>query len=427
MSCEPTSWANGTLEDAISMLAKRAAVARTLRRRFAEKQAEGGGLGGMLNDGVSALQRQFKLNPALMSTLGGAVAGAGLGGLSNLSADKEDRHMGRSMLTGALGGAGVGFGGYAASRMLPQLLNKINPPPGSLNFDTGGGQRQIDVPAINSNPEVIQEIEKLRHRSPITKAIGAVHDFGANYYKNHPFLAMLLAGDIGSNMAGTAAGWTSGLPGVRPNVFRAGLQSLTGDEKTPGSKIFSHILNTASPEHIKDMLMKAREAGSDGAIDIAHMLGNKGHELLPGGKLPVSRLKDVYDAGSPMGGIRQGGVQDIADLVNYARKNVSRAIGGKGNTAHIGNPGIFQKAIPPGMPKVNIPGLDRLSEAAKKLYAGRSFGHGATSMLGKLGPRAALYAGVPALQHVLGIAAQESANKQKLQDIMQQFSTPVGN
>jgi hypothetical protein len=399
MSCNTESWAKGSLEDAVMMLAKRAAVARLLR----EKKAD---MGETFSTGLSALQRQIELNPALAATVGGAALGAGAGGLSSFAADPERRHTGRSMLTGALAGGAVGGGGYLASRMIPQLEQTLGPKGDAVRFPGPGGPREVDPAAIRQNPQVIAEIEKLRSKSWPTQAATGTWDFLKNYAGNHPILATMLGLDVAGNTASTAAGWASGLPGTRPNVLREGMTRATSTEGEAGKDINKMVrkwLHTAGDGQLDDLLIKAREAGS------------KGHLQIPGlddmGTTPVSRINEWYNKGTPGGsGLRSGNfmqsMRDIADSFS----NVDP-------TAEAGDPASRVKWL--GLE--HSPGASTMSKLRRRMATLP----GSTSWAGKLGPRAALYLGVPAAQAYAGTLMQENENQKRLEQLIQQLSVPA--
>lgn len=396
MSCNTESWANGTLDQAIDMLAKRAAVARVLRT----KQAD---MGETFNNGLSALQRQVELNPALAATLGGAALGAGAGGLSSLAADPERRHTGRSMLTGAIAGAGVGGGGYMASRMIPQIEAGMKSK-NDTSFAAGGGTRSINPEAIQKNPQVIAEIEKLRTKSLPTQAAQGSWDFAKNYASNHPILSMIMGADVASNTLGTTAGWMSGLPGMRGNHLGQGINAMDG--KAPNAEALKAYAQEKGKSGLTELLRKARNVGSKGTVDI------------PGiGKTPstvnigVDAINDLYNQGG--GGVRAGGLQSIQDILDSFRTGGDTTVE-QGTAATRGRwtgmdatggaqPGMFNKLL--------------------RTFESRP---GAKSLMGKLGPRAALYLGVPAAQAYAGTLSQESQNNQRLEQLIQQLSSPAG-
>lgn len=398
MSCNTESWANGSLEDAIMMLAKRAAVARVLR----EKKAD---MGDTFSNGLSALQRQVELNPALAATLGGAALGAGAGGLSSLAAEPGRRHTGRSMFTGALAGGAVGGGGYMASRMLPQIEQSMQSK-GDTSFNGPGGPRQVDSSAIQKNPQVIAEIEKLRSKSYPTQAVNSSWDFAKNYAYNHPFLATLMGADAASHAVGTIGGQMSNLPGGRANVLREGVSRVAGEGGEAGKDVGNKLkgwLTGSSDNDISALLRQARHQGAGGKVNIPGLDGD----------VSVSTLNDWYNKGTAGGtGLRAGGLQSIQDIFDSFL----------GGGDHSANPGsVKTRGKFTGLTDAGNARPGRLNHLARMLEGGGE----ATSMLGKLGPRAALYAGIPALQAYAGTVSQESQNQQRLQQIIEQLSKPA--
>lgn len=412
MSCNTESWVKGTVEDAVDMLAKRAAVARLLRVKKAD-------MGETLSNGLSALQRQVELNPALAFTLGGAALGAGAGGLSSLAADPERRHTGRSALTGALAGAAVGGGGYMASRMLPPVDPKFLPKPDPTSFATPGGTRSINTDAIKSNPAVIAEIEKLRTKSLPTQAVTGSWDFIKNYASNHPILAAIMAGDIASNAVGTTAGYFSGLPGNKANVLRSGVERFTadgGDAAKDINKALKGFATSATDFDLKDILRRAREVGATGEVDLprtATAPAKPGGVGKPNIKLPVSKINEIYNMGTPGGtGLRSGGIlQGVQDIVD-------KMFVGADPSYQAGTPasrGRYTGTSVHSAPRSGM--FQRIMRTLEQRP-------GSTSWAGKLGPRAALYLGIPALQGYAGTLSQESANQKRLQQLIEQLSTP---
>lgn len=441
MSCNTESWCNGTLNDAVEMLAKRAAVARLLRKR--EKSAAidyiQTGLDAInknkaIQQGMTQLQRQIELNPAVATTLLSAAAGAGLGGISSLGASKERRNVGRSMLTGALGGGAAGLGGYMASRFVPEIKQQISPKPGPPVFNIGDSKRTIDPEAVKNNPLALAEANKLKERSWLTKGVAGSYDFAKNYVTNHPILSTLLAGDVASHAVGTAANAVRPTPGNRTGVFRKGMGKVFAENAEAGKvwegadKHLAEYFREAGNSDVASILRKARAAGPKGTVTI------------DGRNISVAELKRFYDAGLLPGGIEAGGLDSVADLASSVtggkvrgkdilkRLGIDKAI----NYAYTKARSVGDAADRTGLGKAinQRAGMNVGAEASKGVYKGlksltklRAPQPG--SLAGLVGSRAALYLGVPAVQEYLRTASRESGNNQKLQQLIDQLSTPV--
>lgn len=122
------SWLDGSMEDAIEMLAKLAVVARRVRSAREKTALDLSDVGQQLKgygtkalDWVNAPGKQHLRYPLV-----GAGVGGLLGGLSSLGRPKEERQTLRSMLTGGIAGAGLGLGGG----LLAKNWKKIWPGPG---------------------------------------------------------------------------------------------------------------------------------------------------------------------------------------------------------------------------------------------------------------------------------------------------------
>lgn len=441
MSCNTESWCNGTLKDAVEMLAKRAAVARLLRKR--EKSAAidyiQTGLDAInknkaIQQGMTQLQRQIELNPAVATTLLSAAAGAGLGGISSLGASKERRNVGRSMLTGALGGGAAGLGGYMASRFVPEIKQQISPKPGPAVFNVGDSKRTIDTEAVRNNPLALAEANKLKERSWLTQGVAGSYDFAKNYVKNHPILSTLLAGDVTSHAVGTAANSLRTTPGNRTSVFRKGMNRVFAENAEAGKvwegadKYLAEYFRNTGSSDVASILRKAKAAGPKGVVNIG------------GQNVSVAELKRFYDAGLLPGGIEAGGVDSIADIassvtggkvrgkdildslgINKAIDYVYKGTRAAGNA--LDNTGIG-KAINQRVGKNMGAGAAKgVRRGLKSLTGLRAPQPG--SLTGLVGSRAALYLGVPAVQEYLRTASRESGNNQKLQQLIDQLSKPV--
>jgi hypothetical protein len=449
MSQDTTSLANPAIKEAADMLAKRAAVARLLRK--AEKKAD---YNDSLKNGLSVLQRQISLHPAIASTLGGAALGAGVGGLSSMATDDERRNTGGSMLTGALAGGALGGGAYMGSRMLPQIQQKLQTNPNVFSFNHGGEQRKLDPKAVANSPELVKEVEQLKQRSLPTRLVGGSYDFVKDYAKNNPIIATILGLDVGSNVLGTTANAVNPTPSMRNMDLREGLLRHLHPGKdqtsplgeTESLKDMFGWLNSQSDSIKNKVLATARGVGDDGDVDFTEF-GYKApvKKDIPQGpeRMSSSRLREVTDLGSSK--VRPGGLRSAKDIIDYVMSNtgLSKPTHAPGNVDDLKLNRLWGtgygiddatggvSALPD--PKWKVPGLNK--EVTLPVNSGlRAFEHGPTptrflrqNAWSRLGPRAALYAGVPLLQEYANIAGQESANNKRLEQLIQQMSQPVGN
>lgn len=409
MSCDTESWVNTTLDEAIDTLAKRASIARLLRKAETEKKAN------ILTEVIAA-------NPGLASTLGGAALGAGVGGVSSMFTPKDRRNTQGSMLTGALGGAALGGGAYLGSQMLGGASDKLRTSPDAFNFLAGGVERQLNPEAIKNSPELVKEIEKLRSRSPLTQAVGGTWDFFKDYARNHPILGTILAGDVVSHGLGSAANLVTREPSVNPTHFREGvLRSLSDDGKngplvglaSKSREALGKMMATTSDDGLAGLLAKARSTGGldvDGGAD--------------GFKLPTDRIRSITDHGA--GHVRAFTPQVAYDLAAKIKGSVPKSIADR----------LGIDNSPQALNKVRAMGTGfteageeagGLANALKRWAnkGGFKVPGARYNMATRLGPRAALYLGVPALQGYAGLASQESANNKRLQELIEQLSNPV--
>lgn len=405
MSCTTESWVNGTLEEAIDMLAKRASVARLLRKAV-EKKAD---MSESLHNGMSAISRQIQLNPALASILGGGAVGAGLGGLSSLNDHSERRNPLRSAITGGLSGAAVGGGAYMASRLLPQIKERMAQPADATSFMHNGVTHQLDPAAVRNNPQLLQEIDQLESRSPITKAVGSSWQFLKDYWKNHPILGTIAGADALSHTLGTASNYVNPSPSLNPNFLREGILrhfKAPKENPSPLGGIHGDFESLSSePNNVLGELLAAAKGKKSPS----------GNVTLPSGA-DVS-IKSIQDL-SALGGshVRHGGLQSIMDLIS---PSIERVTGTKPNPLMF--TGYTQDAN--GLVK-KAPGW--FSEALRYFEHGGGGNpwHLRTNALSRLGPRALLYAGIPAAQEYFRIANQESENSKRLEALIAQLSKP---
>ena len=156
-----------TIEQAIADLAKRATVARKLR-----KFQKAAGLD------MSALSQLIQENPHIAGALLGAGGGAAFGGLTSLARPKHDRQTGGSMLTGALAGAGLGLGG---SYLVPYLRGDT-----SVLGPTNEQSQQLQ--------DWNSQADKLKDQYAQTKP-----SLAGTFLRDAPLLGAAGAGDVAGN------------------------------------------------------------------------------------------------------------------------------------------------------------------------------------------------------------------------------------
>ena len=384
------------------MLAK---AAVTGRYRRMHKQADLGELLSQAKDGVGSFVQN---NPGLMATGAGALAGGAIGAGTG---DKDDSMSSRA-LTGALAGGAIGGGGYLASQALPSAGRNA----GEF-FDSRGNKRKILDRLVGGNPDLVKQLDELNNRSPVTQAVGKTWDFGTGYAKNHPLLATLLAGDIGTQTLGTANRiMNQGRGSLRVDHLRQGLAKAVGKG---GEEFFPEVAGKldGGKVAIKDLLSQLSSQSDEQLGGMLRSLrAGRSHEMLGGaGKLNPDQIRRLLEGGSQ--GPQRGGVDAVLQLVNKIRgKEVFKPMMGTGFNAggqalRSSRPGVLG-----GLENVGYKGMRTLSTAKNP------FGR---SLAGRLGPRAALYLGIPALAAYWGLGSQESANQSKYQDLMRQLSEKV--
>lgn len=168
------SLVEGTLQEAVELLAKRASYRRIVPPSVADREKVA------VSDYLSSIGSQLKENPILAQALVGTAAGAGIGGIGTMLGnsgrkDRDKKSVMGNALTGALAGAGLGAGvGAARSGMLnlrssPGIAGGGDMRPGT--FSMNGRQLQISPDALRQNPELLTKVKDLTAPRPLPEQI----------------------------------------------------------------------------------------------------------------------------------------------------------------------------------------------------------------------------------------------------------------
>jgi hypothetical protein len=215
---------DGTIEEAVEALAKRAADLRGRTLTYPEKQARS------LSDVLTSVGQYAKDNPLMAQTLGGGALGAGVGtlgtALGNRGKDK-DRRQGLlgGALTGALAGGALG-GGVGLARkglqgMSPDPSEGEALKPGQF-LGEGGRKMRIDPEVLRRHPELVGKVRDLTSQGPTdwsaSKVFGTLQNVA---HRALPFgLGRLISNDPDSPDPTKLAPWASS---AVPNVALADL------------------------------------------------------------------------------------------------------------------------------------------------------------------------------------------------------------
>lgn len=416
-----TTKSSDELTSAIEKLAERVVYNAEHRRRKQADMAETlKGLGGAALDA-------FKASPAMGTGLLGAGLGGAYGLASSFGQPEGERRPFGSALSGALAGGALGAGaGLAGHQLTSYLKNRpAAPPADSGTFQHAGKNYRLNPDA----GKLLPELQQLESRSPVTRGVGAVTDAVKGYAGNHPWLAALMAGDIGSHALGTAAEMTTAGTGgaATKRHFMRVLESLKkeeGSSLTPETgKAMKRWTEGLSPEKFHEEYTKATRGGKP--IPVAIGDGKSGPKIH---KIDAEALKTVGHAGT--GRVRAGGIRSLLDLWEA---NTGRQIGNKLTGTGYGGEA---KAVT----DWTKPLLSRLLGKARGATTAKGVGGAVegglrrlgsmrrpTSTLGRLGWRGALYGGIPAAQWYMGQSAAESAARKRIEQLLQTHSTPAGN
>lgn len=388
-------------DTAVEALAKQAVYNGEYRRLRKE-----GGLAETLKTLGSSAVSHLKSSPALGAGLVGAGLGGAYGAATSYANDDDTRSPLRSGITGALAGGALGAGaGLAGSSLHKYLKNRPQSGEPAAGRFTQGGKEYALRPGAE---KILPQISELESRSPVTRGVGAVTDSVLGYAKNHPLLAAIMAGDIGTHAIGSAAEFTSAGRGGGATLehFRKGLTSLdkakdnlVGEDKRQA--LTRWLDGIKNPAQFHEEYTKAIREGK--GISVKGVPG----KAKPGGKAPAAKninitprtLQDVGHAGT--GSVRPGGARSIGDIFHAIKGDASRT--------PLHNTG-YDTSLPGWLQKT----LQRASSNPRP-----------TSMATRVGGRVGLYAGLPALQWYLGQTLTEMKARSKMKSLMQQNAVPV--
>ncbi len=290
-----------TLQEAAELLAKRAVLMREVRQL--QKRAFGFDMG-QIKDQLGSLggqaMDQIKSHPQIAGTLLGAGGGALLGGLSSLGKDPEERQTGNSMLTGALGGAGLGLG---ASYLAPYFAGQRGGMMPGLDPD-----QQSKLDKLNEQGNKLQE----QHNQSAPTVAGT-------FAKDSPALVGAGAADVAYNVNRRA-------PQVRDIIAGASGKDAVGRE--PLRNRIRQDLPKLGPEEQQNVLRYAQGKDGTGYVDQAlEWLRNR--EI--GGHKPVEGL--IGPHGDPAASIPAGFRNGRG--ANAAVQNELRTLAEQGRTARM--------------------------------------------------------------------------------------------
>lgn len=360
----------------------------------------------------------FKSSPAISTGLLGAGLGGAYGLVSNYARPEEERRPLSSALSGALAGGALGAGaGLAGHQLHGYLKNRPATPAVPADAFEHGGKKYNLKP--DASPQLLEQLQNLESRSPVTRGVGAVTDAIGGYAGNHPLLATMLAGDIGSHALGTAAEMTEA--GRGGGAMRAHFNKALGTLKADGSAMSENTIKALKRWTESQTPSQFREATT------LHTRTNTPFNIpVDSGKGPPKpykvspqALRDIGHAGT--GSIRAGGIRSLLDLLpeSYRPGNALTGTGYGNEGAAIS--GWLQKM------RLGAGKADRVGQGVESLMRGAGSIQRPTSTLGRLGWRGALYGGVPALQWYLGQSGQESAARRQIEQLLQQNAVPAGN
>jgi len=415
---EIQSWVEGTVEDAVDMLAKRAVCARIV------KKAEGGMLDTAmsgLGSAASSVGNFASENPGLMMTGGGAALGGLVGGVSSRLGGKK-RNTLRNVLTGALAGGALGGGAALVHRNLPDDI-KNNP---SGMFSTLTGKRKINLDKLDQNRDLIGS-SLSGNRSTTARVGEGLLGIPANYWNNHKILGSIAAGDLALHGAGAGANIANPMVDLRRDFLDKGIvkrleQFKDNKSITKKLKALQGELSDLSEADIQSKLRESR-SGGNWLIDVLKK-GKKGDGMQV---VNPTTGKNVAHAFSPVelakitnagGGVApRGGIHSIGQIL------------GKDPMWGTGHDFSQNKAI---MKKLRgLMGKNTGTRAARGIsglmntLSSASSPTAGLSRFGKLGPRLALYGGVPLLSAVAGGYMQDGVDAVRRQRLIQRLSEPV--
>jgi hypothetical protein len=383
----------GTLDDAIESLTKRAEELRSRPPNLREKRAA--------PDFLTGLGQHLRDNPELSGALLGGGLGAATGGLGTLVGNRgkdetEKRSPLRSLLTGGLAGAALGGGLGMASRGWRGMSGGGaggTDAMGPGEFMQDGQRMRIDPEALRRDPGLAQRLRELRAPpGPLqTAPLGALGAAGSLYHNtwSAPVLTALGLGDAALHNQGLRLGDRFGWGMIDPrnsrNVehLRGGIQKIL---KSPGDFGLSN--------NQRDLLARLHGRGGTALHGLAAntargFTGTVRPSNTPRGSSVPSR---TTISPTEFGNLRQWGAQAAAEA---AGKN---KLWGTASS----EPRVFRSLF----------GGDR---------------HIAPSVLhpSRLAPRALLYGAIPAGELVFNALANQSNNDEELRRLVAANARPV--
>ncbi len=417
---------SANLDELVGVLAEQAVYNAEYRRMQKE---------GTLSDSLQQLGSSAFQTLRDSPTLGAGVLGAGLGGAyglaSNLYGNEERKRPIRGAISGALAGGALGAGaGLAGKQLHSYLQNRPTPtvmPAG--RFTMGGKAYDLQPGAEKAMPE----LSDLESRSPVTRAVGGVTDALSGYAKKHPILASIMGVDAASHLVGTGAEMTNagrGGSATRGHLDKAIKGLKPGDGKTTMGeneiKGLGRLFSKQRADSVRKSYIELIRGGGGISMQGAAAKGGK-----PGGRTSINAndLKDVGRAGT--GVIRPGGIRSMLDILETVagKKNPGQSLDWTGygdENKYIGAPikALLQKL------RVNPTRAGRIGMGVGNAAQGAIRGLGnlprPTSGLARLGGRAGLYGGIPALQWYMGQSAQESSARARINELLKQYAVPAG-
>lgn len=257
------SLVEGTLQEAVEVLAKLASYRRVVPASYADREKVAN------TDFLSGIGEQMKKNPMLAQTLIGTAAGAGIGGIGTAIGnmgrkDRDRKSVWGNAMTGALAGAGLGAG-VGAIRSGFGGLGSANPGVGMEDvkggrFSFGGKNFAITPEALKKNPGLVDEVRSINGPRPlpeqaVTGTIGALGALGQAAPITSGLLPYVGAADLALHAPGV------GLARIRPDqaAGRLGREILMhGVTSTDAGK--------ALPEPIRQTILGGKNISNDTAV-----------------------------------------------------------------------------------------------------------------------------------------------------------------
>lgn len=419
---------DGTITEAIEMLAKRAADLRT-RPALTEKRAAG--MGEFLRPLGDALGKNPELGGALLGGGLGAVGGGLHASIANRQRDPADRKsvLG-SALTGGLAGGALGGGAGLAYRGLqhfagPQGIGHGDALQSNEFVDPETGQRmQIDAAALKSNPDLPRKLRELGTSNISTTAGRAAL---AGLQRLHD------VAPVSTTAAGIAAPIDALLHNPLFGIARRSAENISG-------KIGRNLLSRGAEASkdmssvLRDAIMKNTATGGTAPVENPPKTPGGSPTIVPGKRITAAGKTSGKGVLEILGGksTRGKGIGTALEVVHAPTEELER---------HTGSPGDItkQKITQPKeikSEKMNWGELGQLKAkgqegsrwADRQLYRvpGTNFSYAGAKSLGRaMGGRAALY-GLPIAGEWLLRGGLEDIDKHdQIRQLVSQYAKPV--